>query len=93
MYRRRSPGEPYTMSRSCALNMTALISPTNSDARRGMPLTRTYFWTWRLFSASSPCDSVSCVLEIDLDPNWAVFALNDRGDLREELYAHGLAAD
>ena len=34
-----------------------------------------------------------CVLEIDLDPNWAVFALNDRGDLREELYAHGLAAD
>ena len=33
------------------------------------------------------------VLEIDLDPNWAVFALHDRGDLREELYAHGLASD
>ena len=73
--------------------MTALISPTSSEARRGMPLTRTYFWTCRRFSASPPERLGDGVLEVDLYADGAVLALHDGGDLREELYPHGLAAD
>ena len=73
--------------------MTALISPTSSDARRGNTVDPhilfafeavLLFWRWQ---------TVEGVLEIDLDAYKTVLSLNYRGHLREELDSHRLATD